>query len=479
MNAVACVERNVAFCVKERMLMSLLRRGVILFVFLLFAHVSVTAQSQGVVGGYYPAWRSSVFPPARLLMSRLTHIIHAFAWPDSDGHIHGYSGVPDPVLISTVHNGGGKISIGLGGYGNSDGFHRVSANWTVRKTFAGTLTYFLTNNGYDGVDIDWEWPTTVAERESLVSLVRDIRSAFDEVDSSMIITMAVPTSNWSGQWLNFPALLPYVNWFNAMTYDFHGSWTNHAGHNAPLYAPPTDVDGCVDQGIQYLQVTRGIPRGKLVMGLPFYAKEFLATDMYTPSSGETDILYADVVSRINLGWTYVWDALSQVPYLRDPSRTKVVTFDDSLSLTIKCQYANTKQLSGIMIWALGEDLVGQGQPLMEAVGLAMSGTSNVALPPREREVEQCALYANYPNPFNPSTTISYSLSTASFVTLKVFDVLGREVASLVNERETAGRHTIRFGASSIASGVYLYRIAARSIDGTHTFVETKAMVVAK
>jgi len=437
------------------------------------------AQQQYVVGGYYPAWRSGVFPPGGLQMNFLTHVIHAFAWPDSNGSIHGYSGIPDPALVVTVKDGLGKITIALGGYGNSDGFRRVATNPTVRKTFVDTLLYFLSYNGYDGVDIDWEWPQTIAERESLVALVRDIRTAFDRVDSSLVISMSVPTSSWSGQWLNFPALLPYVNWFNAMTYDFHGSWTSHAGHNAPLYAPPTDVDGCVDQGIHYLQATRGIPKEKLVLGLPFYAKEFLATAMYAPSSGVTDILYPDVVARINQGWTYVWDAVSQVPYLRDPSGTKVVTFDDSTSLAVKCQYAVTKQLSGVMIWALGEDLVGQTQPLMQAVGQAMSGTSDVNQTDRVGEPGGYALFPNFPNPCNPRTTISYQLPALSVVTVKVFDVLGREIATLVDGSEPAGYHRVGFDVISLASGVYFYRIVARSITGSQTFIKTHAMVVAK
>lgn len=83
------------------------------------------------------------------------------------------------------------------------------------------------------------------------------------------------------------------------------------------------------------------------------------------------------------------------------------------------------------------------------------------------------LYQNYPNPFNPTTTISYTLQPSGNITLKVFDVLGREVATLVNESKSAGRYSIQFDASSLSSGIYFYRLQ----DGN--FIQTKEMVVAK
>ncbi len=81
--------------------------------------------------------------------------------------------------------------------------------------------------------------------------------------------------------------------------------------------------------------------------------------------------------------------------------------------------------------------------------------------------------SNYPNPFNPTTTISYNLSTSGHVTLKVYDILGREVKTLVNEDESAGYHNAVFDANRLASGVYFYRLTAPGI------VVTKKMVVTK
>ncbi len=75
-----------------------------------------------------------------------------------------------------------------------------------------------------------------------------------------------------------------------------------------------------------------------------------------------------------------------------------------------------------------------------------------------------------PNPFNPETTISFKLSSLSFVTLKVFDVLGREVATLVNEEKPQGNYTVSFNASKLSSGIYFYTIRVGKFHRTKKMV---------
>ena len=83
------------------------------------------------------------------------------------------------------------------------------------------------------------------------------------------------------------------------------------------------------------------------------------------------------------------------------------------------------------------------------------------------------LEQNYPNPFNPTTKISYSIPKQSYVTLKVIDVLGREVSVLVNKEQSTGNYEVEFDASHLTSGIYFYKIQAGD------YVETKKMVLMK
>ncbi|MGA3244406.1 MAG: T9SS type A sorting domain-containing protein [Bacteroidota bacterium] len=85
---------------------------------------------------------------------------------------------------------------------------------------------------------------------------------------------------------------------------------------------------------------------------------------------------------------------------------------------------------------------------------------------------------NYPNPFNPSTAISYQLSAKSFVSLRVFNILGAEVATLVEGQKEAGRHTMSWNASSLPSGMYLYQLTATSEKG-EVYKDTKRAVLLK
>ena len=96
-------------------------------------------------------------------------------------------------------------------------------------------------------------------------------------------------------------------------------------------------------------------------------------------------------------------------------------------------------------------------------------------------VNEYILEQNYPNPFNPSTTISYGIKERSFVELKIYDILGREVLILINKEQMAGRYKVEFDAanlpsrqgSALTSGIYFYRLKAGS------FVETKKMLLMK
>jgi photosystem II stability/assembly factor-like uncharacterized protein len=110
--------------------------------------------------------------------------------------------------------------------------------------------------------------------------------------------------------------------------------------------------------------------------------------------------------------------------------------------------------------------------LYKAYKFTPPGSTGVEPQPGELP-QSYTLNQNYPNPFNPSTTIEYSIPTAGSVQLKVYDMIGREVATLVNQEQVAGKYAVMFDARTLASGVYFYRLVSGS------FVSTKSLVLVK
>ena len=144
--------------------------------------------------------------------------------------------------------------------------------------------------------------------------------------------------------------------------------------------------------------------------------------------------------------------------MQDAARTKLTSYDDSTSVSLKAAYVHSKGIGGMIIWALGQDLVNGRPVLLETVGSVLRPTTAAA---EERPAPVgFLLEQNYPNPFNPSTVIQFSLTAPGAVSLRVYNVIGQEVATLVNEARPAGTYRVSFNAGALASGVYFYRLSA-------------------
>ncbi|MFZ5946593.1 MAG: T9SS type A sorting domain-containing protein [Stygiobacter sp.] len=105
-----------------------------------------------------------------------------------------------------------------------------------------------------------------------------------------------------------------------------------------------------------------------------------------------------------------------------------------------------------------------------------TGTSNEKL----EMIYTYRLNQNYPNPFNPNTQISYQLQEESAVTIKIYDLLGNELETLVNQIQTKGNYNFNFNANGFASGVYIYKLVAKPLkDEKRPFIEVKKMILSK
>ncbi|MFZ1518317.1 MAG: T9SS type A sorting domain-containing protein [Ignavibacteriaceae bacterium] len=124
-------------------------------------------------------------------------------------------------------------------------------------------------------------------------------------------------------------------------------------------------------------------------------------------------------------------------------------------------------------------LVGNGQytipnpDVLQQLKLLVNYINATDIEDENIEVSDYSLYQNYPNPFNPSTKIRYSVSSSQFIQLKIYDVLGKEVALLVNREQSAGTYEVNFDGKHLTSGIYFYSLKAGS------FTDTKSMLLIK
>ena len=418
--------------------------------------------SQRVVG-YYPQWVQGDLQPADIDYSVITHINHAFAWPDEEGNILHYDDMISQSITSAVHDNGAKILLSLGGWGNSWGFASSVESQDARSIFINNIITICENNNYDGIDIDWEHPSSIIQKNNLSDFIAELRQAFDELHPEWLISMAVPVSNWSGQHYDFNSLIQNVSYFNAMTYDFHGSWTDHAGHNSPLYpSPVNDPDGAVSTGFNYLNNARGIPRSKINIGLAFYGKQYNTIDINQSFQGEVvALLYNQYEVYINNGWDYTWDNTAQNPYLHNSEQGQIITIEDSISIARKSDYVKNNQIGGVMIWALGYDIIDGEQKLINSLK-----TNYLDLDIKIPEVYALEVN-NYPNPFNGYTNFIFQLHHDSNVDLSIYDLRGNLIKKILNDFKQSGFYKMNWNAKNqfgqeISSGVYLYSL---SING--------------
>ena len=132
------------------------------------------------------------------------------------------------------------------------------------------------------------------------------------------------------------------------------------------------------------------------VGIPFYGKEYNASDINQAFTGDVvSRLYNEYHGLINNGWNYIWDSNGQVPYLQNTSQNKIITIDDSLSVSIKSGYAISNNLGGLMIWALGYDYIEGEQKLIQSMKY---NYLTAAADPNPDTYSISML--NYPNPFN-------------------------------------------------------------------------------
>ena len=325
---------------------------------------------------YYRATdkQNAAYSADNIPYDELTHIIHLAVSVSTkgDGSILVIKGAIEPNLTAMAHAAGAMVLVSP--EGSAASFSSIAASSSARINFAQNMADFVMTNNYDGVDIDWEVPAA-SDQANCTLMMQALRQALPSPQYQL--SMAMTDSPGSRGHYDFPALNQIVDFYNVMTYDFHGPWTVHTGHNAPLFANHADPDHA--QGIDDVMNTYvnmlGVPKSMINLGLAFYGYEFPAADLWSACNCKAAVLsrnYGNYIKpRIDQnGWASHVDPVSMAPYLTnaDPTQPGFITYDDAASTRRKVIYAlQVRDLGGVFMWELSEDFDGSSQDLMDAM----------------------------------------------------------------------------------------------------------------
>ena len=357
------------------------------------------ANAEYKIVGYYPSWavkRPSAFTADGINGDLITHLIFAFGKIDSEGRLSLYSPKDDlgsdDADWKTIAKPQGtlshitnlkkkypnlKILLSIGGWTHSDTFPAVAASPTARKQFAKECIEFCKKYQFDGVDIDWEFPGyephkgTPEDAHNFTLLLKDLYNISRKQKAPMLITIAGPITFNHIDKLELNEIQKYLSWINLMCYNYHGPWGGKddkvTNHHAPLYATKEgDSSLHIDATVQKY-ISKGIPKKKLILGMPLYGRSFAnvasTTDglnstysgMGKGTTSEGVRSFADIKQNLSSIYTKHWDDQAKAPYLYDAKTKDFITYDDDKSLKLKCEYIKSQKLGGAMLWELSFD----------------------------------------------------------------------------------------------------------------------------
>jgi chitinase len=325
--------------------------------------------------GYWSRTQTPPYSSAQIPFHKLTHINHAGVGFNADGSLSVPKGFLEPNLIGKAHAAGVKVLLLLGG-----DFTGLETTTGGLDALLANLQTFITTYGYDGLDIDWEYPSSTADKQMFHSLMTGLRRTFPS--PAYLLSADVPP--WGGDGYDVERLEPVIDYFNVMMYDCAGPWTDDGQLNSPIFWDPNDPEpyecepgGSADQAINIYLNEFHVPPSKINMGTPFYGYFYTNVSelfgLCKPCKNSTvpsENYGTFIKQRIDkLGWTAYYDTIALVPYLlRTDGQPGYITYDDPLSTYNRIWYSEwMRSLGGGFMWSLDADYDGQSQDLLDAM----------------------------------------------------------------------------------------------------------------
>lgn len=365
-----------------------------------------TRASSPVIMAYYVPERN--FEPEKIPVEKLSHIIFSFTHVIDGEMKFRHPEEAGPKLAALVQqkerNPDLKVMIACGGWG-ADGFSDMALTEESRAKFIQSVGEFMERYQLDGLDMDWEYPGisgagTKARDEdtkNFTALMKGLREMLDRFEEPKLLTFA--SAGWKRYYdfIESDEVMKYADYMNVMTYDQVSGESIYTGHHTPLGdVKREDIQGSpfydhldslyqsgdnadphprsVQKIVDFL-IQEGVDPKQIVIGSAFYGRVWKGVPpanngLYQLSKGLHIgwMAYGQIRAQYepDANLERFWDEKAQAPYMYNAADSLMVSYDDTVSVVLKTQYAIEKGLGGIMFWELGNDTKQEGS-LLDAI----------------------------------------------------------------------------------------------------------------
>ncbi|CAG2111578.1 unnamed protein product [Medioppia subpectinata] len=371
---------------------------VLLYVTLVCAQLALTVGKPRVVCYLY---NLAQLPPENMDPTLCTHLHFSFHKLDEVKNvIVDSTGSARPDIYRRLNalktrNHELKVIVAVGGAGASDqSFSNLVNNASRRAQFITNTIAYLKQYGFDGLDLDWEYPVCwggdctkgpATDKPNFGKLLTELRAAFDKQSPRLSLSAAVGAGYPGGPFdkaYDIPAMAKALDYMNVMTYVLAGAWDHKTGHHSPYQK-------CIDYSQSY--VTKGMPKDKVLIGMPFYGKTFTLSDPnqhsmgapitgagHTPGGHQDAAYYSEMCDLVkNKGWIKERPDQGHDPIAYHGDTW--VGYDDPYQAYDKSKWVKDNGFGGIIVWEIGQDDI-HGQccsvkfPLLRAINNGLLGT---------------------------------------------------------------------------------------------------------
>jgi chitinase len=353
-----------------------------------------------IMAYYFPHWGN--FHPESLPLDKLTHIIFSFTEViDNEMKFKNDSSgmMLEKLVAEKKKHPNLKVMIACGGWGGSGGFSEMSRTPETRKQFVTSVGMFIKKYKLDGLDIDWEYPGLPGignpyvpeDKQNFTSLMQELRAEMNTISPDQVLTFAA--AGWQNFFYNveLDKVMPSVTYMNMMTYDMAGGDDPYTSHHTNLgFVRTEDIAGTpaaekiqeegdstkpwsAEKIISWC-IKQGVNPAQIVIGGAFYGKGWQGVPpanngLYQLNRGpwKERNSYSTIREKREdkNGFVRFWDPVAKAPFLYNASDSIFVSYEDTMSVRLKTEYAINTGLGGIMFWSLGSDTPKDG--LVDAI----------------------------------------------------------------------------------------------------------------